>query len=75
MIVKRGENAVLAGHMQVVEQQAHAHAAVGGADDVGEQRLAGQVAIVDVILQVQRALRARVSARRATSASGPFASG
>jgi hypothetical protein len=50
--VQRGRNAV------VVEQQAHAHAAVGGLAQFFEQQGAGEIVAPDVILDVQRTLGA-----------------
>jgi hypothetical protein len=53
-----GEQDVVGGHRaEIVEQQAHAHAAVGGAEQPLDQNLAGQVLVPDVILHIEAALR------------------
>jgi len=44
--------------VQVVEQDAHAHATVGRGEQVLRDELAGRVAVEDVVLEVDRMLRA-----------------
>ncbi|MCY1295647.1 hypothetical protein D9M70_449960 [compost metagenome] len=51
------EQLIHAGQAVVVEQQAHAHAAVGGLVQRLQQQRAGQVVAPDVVLHVERALR------------------
>jgi len=61
MGVERQEDAVAAARVDVVDQDAHAHATVGGSDDLVRQQAAGQVASPDIVHQVEAAPR---SARR-----------
>ena len=53
-----GEKLGIAGHRaEVVEQQAHAHTAVGRAEQMLDQDLAGHVLVPDKILHIETALR------------------
>ncbi|MCY1291689.1 hypothetical protein D9M70_408880 [compost metagenome] len=56
-IDRRQDLVHLAAGTQVVEQYAHAHAAVGGVDDVAQHRGTGPGRLQDVGLQVKAALR------------------
>ena len=56
MSVQRGQLAVQARGAVVVQQQAHAHATIGGFVQRFEQHHAGHVAAPDVVLHVQAAL-------------------
>ena len=44
--------------VQIVEQDAHAHAAIGRGEEMLREQLAGRVAVEDVVLQVDRIFRA-----------------
>ena len=55
--VERGENGIESPRVQVVEQQAHAHAALRRAPQRLEEQQAGLVAVPDVVLRVDRPLR------------------
>ena len=58
MRFERGQRRVeRRGDAEVVQQQAHTHAAIGGFMEFFEQQGAGQVVAPDVVLDVQRALR------------------
>ena len=47
----------LVARVDVVDQQPHPDATLGGPDQFGCQQAAGQVLVPDVVLHVQRALR------------------
>ena len=55
--IQRGQVRILAVRGHVVQQQAHAHAAVGRAQHLVAQQVAGEVVVPDVVLQVQAAPR------------------
>jgi len=60
MAVECRQRRVQPGGAQIVQQQAHAHAALGGGQQLGQQQRAGDVAAPDVVLHIQRAFgRAR----------------
>ncbi len=54
--IQRGEGRVAALEVQVVEQHAHAHPAVGGPNQTLGQQPAGGVRLPDVVLHVERLL-------------------
>ena len=54
MRVERGENVVHAVGVVIVQQQAHAHAALGGLMQLLQQLLACGVVVPDVILRINR---------------------
>ncbi len=64
----------------VVEQHAHAHAAIGGGDEAVDDQRAGLIGVEDVVLEIERAVgeldedgarHERVEARRQKSEAGP----
>src|SRR5690606_22415660 len=55
MRVQRQQRRVLARGVDVVEQHAHAHAALGRLPGLVHQQVAGEVVVPDVVLQVQAA--------------------
>jgi hypothetical protein len=56
MGVQSGQREVVGAGVHVVQQQAHAHAAVGRAHQFARQHPAGQVVVPDVVLHVEAAL-------------------
>ena len=57
VLVQRDQHAIHAAGVVVVQQQSHAHAALGCGVQGFKQQLARQVGVPDVVLHVQRALR------------------
>ena len=56
VLVQRGQHGIHAGCATIVQQQAHAHAAVCGLQQLVEQQVPGCVIAPDVVLHIQRAL-------------------
>ena len=54
MRVERVEHVLGVARIEIVHQQAHAHAAVGGGEQVLRDQTAGRVGIEDVVLQIDR---------------------
>ena len=54
MRVERVEHAVLSADVEIVEQDAHAHAAIRSREDALRDEPAGRVVVEDVVLQVER---------------------
>jgi hypothetical protein len=55
----------------VVEQHAHAHAAIRGSDDAVGEQVPADVGVPDEVLQIERPFREIGQASRATSALDP----
>ena len=57
MTVDREQDFIGGHRAEIVEQQAHAHAAVGRAEQTFDQNLADQILVPDEILHIEAALR------------------
>ena len=56
VLIQRGQRGIHAGGAAVVQQQTHAHAAVGGLQQFIEQQVTRGVVAPDVVLHIQRVL-------------------
>ena len=59
MRIKRGDRGIETRRVGIVEQQPHAHAAIGGVPQLLQQKIADLVAMPDVVLGIDGALRSR----------------